>query len=398
MIMPRFPRALPVIALLAGVAAVLAASPPARAQGAAEEDAPDIRSMSVLEFLPDGTLLVGDSRAGAVWSLELPGEVARGEVESPIRVMDLEGKLGAMLGASADEVMIHDLAVHPLSKNQFLAVSRGRKAWTSEWHLPNDVADATILVRVSPEGEIDDVSLAGVPYRRAELPNPVDAEKTHPWKEGISLRADAITDLAFVPGEGDGGTVLVAGLSNEEFASTLWRLPYPFDGDAPPDHTTLEIYHGAHGEFETHAPIRTFLAYTEGDEQRLLASYLCTPLVTFRLDELEPGAHARGRTVAELGAGNAPYDMIRVRDGDRVTILMSNTSLPLLSFDPDDVARHPAITDRVPTYTYGVPYVARAGAGIQHIANYGETLVAMLQRTPSGRLDLTAMPVRYLRR
>lgn len=389
--MPRIPKALAVIALLAAVVAAPPAAP-------AQEDAPDIRSMSVLEFLPDGTLLVGDSKAGAVWSLELPGEEPRGEVEKPLRIMDLEGKLGAMLGAAADEVMIHDLAVHPLSKNQFLAVSRGRKAWTSEWHLPNDVADATILVRVSPEGEITDVSLAGVPHRRAELSNPVDAEKTHRWKEGISLRADAITDLAFVPGDGDGGTVLVAGLSNEEFASTLWRLPYPFGGDASPAHTTLEIYHGAHGEFETHAPIRTFLPYTEGDEQRLLASYLCTPLVTFRLDELEPGAHARGRTVAEFGSGNAPYDMIRVRTGDRETILMSNTSLPLLSFDPDDVARHPAITDRVPTYTYGVPYVARAGAGIQHIANYGETLVAMLQRTPSGRLDLTALPVFYLRR
>lgn len=394
--MPRFPRAFPVVALLAAILA--AAAPAARAQGSGEAESPAIRSMSVLEFLPDGTLLVGDSRAGAVWSLELPGEEPRGEVESPIRVMDLEGKLAAMLGASADEVMIHDLAVHPLSKNQFLAVSRGRKAWTSQWELPNDVADATILVRVTPEGEIGDVSLAGVPYRRAELPNPVDPEKTHRWKEGVSLRADAITDLAFVPGEGDGGTVLATGLSNEEFASTLWRLPYPFGGDGSPAHTTLEIYHGAHGEFETHAPIRTFLPYTEGDEQRLLASYLCTPLVTFRLDELEPGAHARGRTVAEFGSGNAPLDMIRVRDGDRETILMSNTGLPLLSFDPADVARHPAITDEVPTYTYGVPYVARAGAGVQHIANYGETLVAMLQRTPSGRLDLTAMPVFYLRR
>lgn len=352
--------------------------------------APDIRSMTVLSFAPDGTLFVGDSKGAAVWAIRLPGEEPRGEVEKPIRVMDLEGKLAAMLGAAPDEVLIHDLAVHPQSKNQFLAVSRGRKAWKSLWEMPNDVADATILVRVTPEGEITDVTLADVPFQRAELPNPVAPEKTHRWKEGISLRVDAITDLALAD-----DTLFVAGLSNEEFASTLWRIPYPFAG-AVGTATTLEIYHGAHGEFETHAPIRAFLPYSVGDVPHVLASYLCTPLVTFPMAELADGAHVKGKTVAEFGSGSAPWDMIRVRVGDEEKILMSNSMLPLLSFDPDELTRHPGITSPVPTYTYGVPYTPMAGAGIQHIDNYGETLVAMLQRAPNGRLDLTAMPVTHL--
>jgi len=285
--------------------------------------------------------------------------------------------------------MIHDLAVHPLSKNQFLAVSRGRKAWKSNWEMPNDVADADLLIRISPTGEISDVALDDVLFQRADLPNPIDAAKTHQWKEGVSLRADAITDLAL-----SDGTLLVAGLSNEEFASTLWRIPFPFAGEATG--TTLEIYHGAHGAFETNAPIRAFLPYSLGDDLHLVASYLCTPLVTFPLTELADGAHVKGKTVAEFGSGNAPIDMILIRVGDTEKILMSNSMLPLLSFDPADLSRHPAITDKVPTYTYGVPYVPMAGVGIQHIDNYGETLVAMLQRSPNGRLDLTALPVRYL--
>ena len=386
-----FPRA-----FVAG-AAILACALPGSASWAAEparqSGAPAIRSMSVLAFTQDGTLLVGDSKGAAVWSIELPGEAERGEVEKPMRITDLEGKLGAMLGTTADEVLIHDLAVHPRSKNQFLAVSRGRKAWKSLWEMPNDVADATILVRITPEGEITDVPLDGASFQRADLPNPVAPEKTHQWKEGVSLRVDAITDLALA-----GDVVLVAGLSNEEFASTLWRIPYPFDeadgnGSAA---TTLEIYHGAHGEFETHAPIRTFLPYSIGDSPHLLASYLCTPLVTFPMADLADGAHVKGKTVAEFGSGNAPWDMIRVKVGERDRILMSNSMLPLLSFDPEELTRHPAITSPVPTYAYGVPYTPMAGAGIQHIDNYGETLVAMLQRAPNGRLDLTAMPVARL--
>ncbi|MDX1502729.1 MAG: hypothetical protein R3325_10240 [Thermoanaerobaculia bacterium] len=352
---------------------------------------PAIRSMSVLEFAPDGTLLVGDSKAGAVWALALAGEEPRGEVEKPLRIRDIEGKLAARMGASPDEVLIHDLAVHPLSKNHFLAVSRGRQAWSSLYEMPNDVADATLLVRISPDGQIDDVPLDDVPFQRADLPNPVEPEKSHRWKTGVSLRADAITDLAWTE-EG----ILVTGLSNEEFAASLWRLPYPL-GRGTARATTLEIFHGAHGEYETHAPIRTFLPYTIGDRPHLLASYLCTPLVTFPLADLADGAHVRGTTLAEFGFGNAPIDMIEVRIGETPRILMSNSMLPLMTFDPADLGRHPAITSEVTAYTAGVPYTARAAAGIQQIDNYGDTLVALLQRAPNGRLDLTAMPVDRLR-
>lgn len=371
---------------------VLAGTGLAAAQTTAgfERGKPAIQSMSVLEFAPDGTLFIGDSKAGAVWAIRLNGEDPRGEIDQPMRIMDIEGKLGARMGNAADEVMIHDLAVHPLSKNQFLAVSRGRKNWKSLWELPNDVADAGLLVRVSPSGEISDVALDDVLYQRAVLPNPVDAAKTHRWKKDVSLRADAITDLALA-----GDTLLVAGLSNEEFASTLWRIPFPFEGDAAG--TTLEIYHGAHGEYETHAPIRAFLPYDLADDLHVVASYLCTPLVTFPLEELTDGAHVRGKTVAEFGSGNAPLDMILVRVGERDKIVMSNTMLPLLSFDPAELTEHAAITSEVATYTQGVPYTPMASAGVQHIDNYGDTLVALLQRAPNGRLDLTAMPVRWLR-
>ena len=64
----------------------------------------------------------------------------------------------------------------------------------------------------------------------------------------------SITDIAFVKGK-----VVVAGLSNEEFASKLRVLDYPFKNSNAG--ASVEIFHGAHGRFETRSPIRTFIPY-----------------------------------------------------------------------------------------------------------------------------------------
>ena len=52
----------------------------------------------------------------------------------------------------------------------------------------------------------------------------------------------------------------------------------------------VEIYHGAHGKFETRAPVRTFVPMIVGNEPSVLAAYTCTPLVQFPIRELKPGA------------------------------------------------------------------------------------------------------------
>lgn len=106
-------------------------------------------------------------------------------------------------------------------------------------------------------------------FARVGLPNPVDPARAHGGKQGIRLRADTITDLLYA-----GGALFVAGLSNEEFAATLWRVEYAFEG--PIATTTLESYHGAHGKLETDAPIRSFVTYPLKGSMHVLAAYLCT--------------------------------------------------------------------------------------------------------------------------
>ena len=346
---------------------------------------PGMRSMSVLAFDPDGVLFVGDGVGGAVFALDIdPGEPT-GQ-RAPIEIVDVEAKLAARLGTTPNEVMVHDMAVHPVSGRLFLSVSRGRSGWDTRWQTPNDVANAEVLLTIDPAGKIEEVPLEDVGHARVALPNPVAEGKAHSWKQGVQLRSDTITDIAYVD-----GTLFVTGLSNEEFASTLWRIPFPFQGK--PEATTLEIFHGAHGAYETFAPIRTFVPYRIGGEPHVLAAYLCTPLVTFPVDDLKPGAHARGRTLAELGSGNYPLDMVVYKNAGRERLLIANSNLPFMVVKPEDIeAFEGSITTRPEGYLAGVPYEPRSGTGIQQLAVLSDQHLVALQRLPGGTLDLVTFP------
>jgi hypothetical protein len=362
-------------------ASPLAAAPPS----AFATGRPEIRSLSALSFGPEGVLFVGDGKGGAVYALDLGAREAR-PVGKPQLVPDVEGRLAALLGAAPADVMVHDMAVDPIGKDVYFAVSRSRAAWNSQWLLPNDVADASVLVKMNAAGTPAIVDLASVRHARVALPNPVDAAKVVPWKK-VSLRADAITDMVYAD-----GVLYVAGLSNEEFASTMWSVKYPFEGAVAA--TTIENYHGAHGKYETEAPVRTFVPYPLKGKTHLLAAYLCTPLVTLPAADIQAGKHVRGRTVGEFGSGNYPLDMVLVRNKGRDKIVIANSNLPLLVVDTKDIESYPAAIDaRVETYTAGVRFLSRSGTGIQQMDALGDTHVLFLQRLAGGQLDLRPMSV-----
>jgi hypothetical protein len=375
---------------LAGVAAIAVVengSEAAGETGGFTTGKPGIQSLSTLAFGPDSVLFIGDGKGGAVFAVDLDDRTARGKNEE-LSIKNIEEKIAALLGTRASEVMIHDMAVNPVSQNTYLAVSRGRSKWNWQWLLPNDLADASLLLKISPEGDISEVSLDSVRHARTPLPNPVDADKKHVWKDGISLRADTITDMSYAD-----GTLYVAGLSNEEFASTMWRVPYPFEGDKST--TTLEIFHGAHGVYETHAPIRAFVPYVLNRKPHLLAAYLCTPFVTFQVDDLKDGQHVKGRTVGEFGSGNYPVDMIVYKKDGQDRILIANSNLPFMIVDPKSVEKHKGeITKEVEGYLAGVTYEPRSGTGVQQLDILNDDYILALQRLPGGTMDMVSLQVR----
>src|SRR5207249_6062410 len=252
-----------------------------------KEGKPAIKSMAQLAFGPEAILFVADTKAAAIIAIAT-GDTTPATDAKPIKVEGINQKIAGLLGTAADQILINDLAVNPISRNVYMAVSRGRGA------------DATpVIICLKGNGQPELVSLDKVKFSRGELPDaPTDGVVGQANRQS-NPRQEAITDIAFLEDR-----VLVAGLSNEEFASTLRAIPFPFKTIA--NGTSVEIYHGSHGRFETRAPIRTFVPFKVGNEPTLLAAYTCTPLVEIPITDLKPGAKIKGKTIAELGNRNRP--------------------------------------------------------------------------------------------
>ena len=160
-------------------------------------------------------------------------------------------------------------------------------------------------------------------------------------KQRGQARAESITDLAFADGR-----VFVAGLSNEEFSSRLIAIPFPFSSEGF-DGAAIEIYHGAHGRFETKSPIRTFVTYRIKNEPYMLAAYTCTPLVKLPVADLKAGAHVKGTTIAELGNRNRPLDMIVYQKDGKDYLLMTNSSRGVMKIPTEGAGSAESITEPV---------------------------------------------------
>ncbi|MCP3963881.1 MAG: hypothetical protein GY719_39095 [bacterium] len=333
---------------------------------------PELKSAGQLAFGPGDVLFVADSAGTAVHAFDLKDSAKPSGEELP-SIDEIDEKVASLLGTTARDVLIQDIAVHPGSKNVYLSVSRGRG---------DDAAPA--VVKVDVKGQLSLVDLKGATATSAMITNaPAADAKT---RRGNPMRALTITDIAFHDGH-----LYVAGLSNEEFASNLRKIPYPFSGEM--DATSVEIYHGAHGKFETHAPIRTLMPYESGGQAHLLAAYTCTPLVTFPLDKLEDGAHLKGTTIAELGFGNAPLDMIQFDKEGEPYVLILNSSRGGMRIKASDIDKAgPISTDTDVTRDeplVGVPYLTVPMGGILRADNYNDDKLVVLRRDlDTGSLQL----------
>jgi len=336
----------------------------------------DLKSIGALEMGPSGVLFVADSVGSSVYALGVGQPRASGEAVD--QVEDLDGQIAAMLGTQPRNVFIQDMAVDTDTGTTYLSIHRGQGE-----------AARPVLLRVMRDGEIGEVALENIPHARVDISDaPAKDAKMYRWE----ARALTVTDLEFVDGE-----LLIAGLSNEEFASTLRRVPFPFEGEVAV--TGLEIYHGAHGEFETFAPIFSFIPYELGGKTHLLAGYLCTPLVTFPLEEIRSKAKLRGKTIAELGFGNIPTDLVAYEHGGEGYLLVLNSRRgPMLikSADLQEAQKRPGITTEVGPRT-GVDYLTPALRTAVQVADLDPDHLMVLDRSAeNGALSLRAHSKRWM--
>jgi hypothetical protein len=333
----------------------------------------ELRSAGPVAFGPDAVLFIGDSMGAAIYAIDTAD---RTPITGAAEVEGINVKVAALLGTTPDQILINDMAVNPLSKRAYLSVSRGRGPTA-----------APVIVRTAKGGRVEVLSLDNVRHAKAALPNAPDPDKVeiHGPGKGAPVRMEAITNIQYVNGQ-----IIVAGLSNEEFASNLRTIPFPFT--SVPRGTAIEIYHGQHGQFETHAPVRAFTTYRIGNEDVILASYACTPLVVFRNSELARGGKVMGKTIAELGPENTPIDMLIYQKAGQNYILLSSTDRGLMRIPADNLDRYDAITTRIAT-TAGVPFKTVDLSGVMQLARLDDSTALMLMAGANGTQSLKALPL-----
>ena len=332
---------------------------------------PMLSSIGPLAFGPDGILFTADNQGAAIFALDL-GAQANGGAPGAKGLDALDEKLAALLGTGAREITVTDLAVHPQTRNAYVSVMRGQGA-----------GSAPVLFRIDGAAAITNIPLQSLKFQKVDLPNAPDAS----GGARTNQRTQVITDMAFSVGR-----LWVAGLSNEEFASKLRAIPYPF---ASVDRgVSVEIYHGNHRAVETRSPVNAFVPYTLNNQPYLLAGYTCTPLVKFPIGDLKAGSKVRGTTIGEFGAGNRVLDMIVYRKGEQEFLLTANNSRGVMKIPTKNFASASPITTPVETETAGVPFEkVTSMTGIEQLDKLDDNTSIVIARNATGGISLKTLPL-----
>lgn len=379
---------------VSALASAQAQAAPASATVESSRAAAKLQYAGALTFSPDGVLFVGDNISGAVFAYSMSGGAAP-TTAATLDIEGIDGRIATLLKTSKSSVHINGMAVHPTSHDVYLSVSfaAGRPA----------------LVKVSPAGILSQVNLAHakptswiVPDaptpdehfrdRTGDLPLPTPA-RDH-LKAMTPMRSMTIVDMKFHNGE-----LFVAGISNEEFSSTLRRVSYPFDGRS--SSTAVRIYHVAHERYETRAPIRAMGFATIDGQDTLIAAYTCSPIVLIPTADLKDGAKVTGRTVGDMGNGQ-PLSLVSVSFHGEPSLFVTNAGhsprmIPIaglqkaVAYLPDN-SPHGGVGDWRPEYPLGPVGKSLMFIGSSLFADKldDKYLVSVTRDAPSGSLNLQA--------
>ena len=369
------------------------------------KDELDLKFAGALEFSDEGTLFVGDNYNGAIYAFDMVTESALGDV-APFTIGDIDVRIASILGVGPGAVEINDMVVHPISQEIFISVSR-----------IGGLTSVPAIVKVTPDGGIELLDLASYSFTKQELTHYPDQETTFRprgsmgdgpaprdlAKGNVPLSSLAIMDMVYHKGE-----LFVSGVAYDDFLSTLRRIPYPFDGTQTA--ASVEMYHIAHDQYETRAPIRAMSIQEIDGQDQLIAAYTCSPLVLVPLNEIVDGAKIAANTIGDMGNGQ-PLDMIpftlndpfSTTEGQTMLFVTSNSRSPQVIpvgglngaqiVTDVDFERGPKLDlgPIIPFGPVGEP-VMFDGAAL-HMALLGDSLFVSLTRDMwTGSLNLDANP------
>jgi hypothetical protein len=334
---------------------------------------PSIQSLNTITFGPQNILFVGDSKSAAIVAIDFSNHPKVDN--SKVNLSKIDEKIAQTLGAAISDIEITDMAINTLSGNIYFAIQHN--------------SGKSILLRLNGD-TFETIPLDNVSFSSLALEKPISLEAKD--RRGNSQRKWAISDVEY----GD-GHVMVSGLSTEEFGSTFRSIPFPFKAEQK--FSALEIYHAAHGQYETQSPVKSFVTMNVNGKQSLVAGYTCTPLVVFPLESMEAGKLTKGRTVAELGNWNTPTDMITMEKGANQYVIIANTSRNVMKIKLSDIEKFQGslsapVTE--PAGTDGIPFISLPFVQVQQLAKYSDDKFVMLQRNAKGELTLNVQGSNWL--
>jgi len=115
--------------------------------------------------------------------------------------------------------------------------------------------------------------------------------------------------------------------------------------------------------------------------------------VKFPVTTLQPGAKVMGTTIAELGSGNRPIDMVVYEKDGADYLLMSNTSRGVMKIPTSDFDSQPGLTEPVGGgSTAGVAFeTIEQLTGIEQLDLLDDQHIVVIARTDAGLANLEAL-------
>ena len=167
---------------------------------ATSANAADIKSISRLSAGPGNVLFVADWKAARVHAITLP-QAAQKPAGAAFNILDLDALLSKQLGGA--KVKVEDMVARPGTQEVYVAVSYG-------------AAKAPALFVVTSDQRAHRIDLKAARSTSIALRDAPTTDYKF-WREAPE-RSFTVTDMKWHDGE-----LFIAGLSNQDFASTLRR-------------------------------------------------------------------------------------------------------------------------------------------------------------------------------
>ncbi len=358
---------------------------------------PSVKSLGALEFSEKGVLFVGDNLAGAIHAIDLASE-SRTQEKFEINVNHIDAQIASILGTAPQNIQINDLAVHPVSGEAYLSVTRGHGVEAMPALIKINANNALNTVDLSSTkitsqmlSKVPDISLKFRP--RGAMMAPPTAKDIA--KAQRSQRLYTIMDIEYYNGE-----LFVSGVSNEEFSSVLRRMPFPFIGNE--SISNIEMFHIVHDQYESRAPIRSMQIKNIDGIDQIVAAYTCSPLVLIPLTELKDGAKVKARTLGDMGNGQ-PLDMVAFNLMGEEMLFVTNKGRSPKVIPLQGLNNAKVVTDKDferggkldihPVMPYGPmgKDVMFVGSSLQIDLLNEDQFVSLTRDAPTGSLDLETL-------